>query len=82
VLTLQIAVILCACFAVATVFHWMELVILNIGLDAGVISPTLYSMMVIMALVTTFMTVPVFEWINARDRRVPRADPQTAAAGY
>lgn len=40
----------------------MELVILNIGLDIGVISETLYSMMVLMALVTTFMTAPLFEW--------------------
>ena len=34
----------------------MELVILNIGLDIKVISPALFSMMVIMALFTTFMT--------------------------
>src|SRR5277367_1984117 len=37
----------------------MELVILDIGLDIGVISPALFSMMVMMALVTTFMTTPV-----------------------
>ena len=41
----------------------MELVILNIGLDIKVISPALFSMMVIMALFTTFMTSPVLEWI-------------------
>lgn len=41
----------------------MELVILNIGLDIGVISQTLFSMMVIMALVTTFMTTPLLEWV-------------------
>jgi Kef-type K+ transport system membrane component KefB len=41
----------------------MELVILNIGLDIGVISPMLFSMMVLMALVTTFMTTPLLEWI-------------------
>jgi Kef-type K+ transport system membrane component KefB len=41
----------------------MELVILNIGLDIGVISPALFSMMVIMALVTTFMTTPVLHWV-------------------
>jgi Kef-type K+ transport system membrane component KefB len=41
----------------------MELVILNIGLDVGVISPVLFSMMVLMALVTTFMTTPLLEWI-------------------
>jgi Kef-type K+ transport system membrane component KefB len=41
----------------------MELVILNIGLDLGIISPELFSMMVIMALATTFMTTPMLEWI-------------------
>lgn len=41
----------------------MELVILNVGLDIGVISPALYSMMVVMALVTTFMATPLLEWI-------------------
>jgi Kef-type K+ transport system membrane component KefB len=37
----------------------MELVVLNVGLDAGLISPTLFTMMVIMALVTTAMTTPL-----------------------
>jgi Kef-type K+ transport system membrane component KefB len=41
----------------------MELVILNIGLDIGVISPSLYSMMIVMALVTTFMTTPLLELV-------------------
>jgi Kef-type K+ transport system membrane component KefB len=41
----------------------MELVILNIGLDIGVISPALFSMMVMMALFTTFMTRPVLATI-------------------
>ncbi|MGV3708807.1 MAG: cation:proton antiporter [Gemmatimonas sp.] len=41
----------------------MELVILNVGLDIGVISPTLFAMMVLMALVTTVMTSPVVAWI-------------------
>jgi K+:H+ antiporter len=41
----------------------MELVVLNIGLDIGVISPAVFAMMVIMALVTTFMTTPLLEWI-------------------
>jgi len=36
-----------------------ELVILNIGLELGVIPPNLFSMLVIMALVTTFMTTPL-----------------------
>nr|WP_275976815.1 cation:proton antiporter [Polyangium aurulentum] len=37
----------------------MELIVLNIGLDLGVISPTLFTMMVIMALFTTFITSPL-----------------------
>jgi Kef-type K+ transport system membrane component KefB len=41
----------------------MELVILNIGLDIGVISQALFSIMVLMALVTTFMTTPLLEWV-------------------
>jgi Kef-type K+ transport system membrane component KefB len=41
----------------------MELVVLNIGLDIKVISQALFSMMVVMALVTTFMTAPLLQWI-------------------
>jgi Kef-type K+ transport system membrane component KefB len=41
----------------------MELVVLNMGLDIKVISPALFSMMVLMALVTTFMTAPLLDWI-------------------
>lgn len=37
----------------------MELVILNIGLDIGAISPALFSIMVLMAIVTTMMTTPL-----------------------
>jgi Kef-type K+ transport system membrane component KefB/nucleotide-binding universal stress UspA family protein len=40
-----------------------ELIVLNIGLNFGVISPLLFTMLVIMALVTTFMTSPLLEWI-------------------
>lgn len=39
-----------------------ELIVLNIGLDLGVISPVLFTMLVIMALVKTFMTSPLLEW--------------------
>ena len=45
----------------------MELVVLNVGLDLGVISPPLFTMMVIMALVTTAMTAPLLDLI-AEDR--------------
>jgi Kef-type K+ transport system membrane component KefB len=37
----------------------VELIVLNIGLDLGVISPRLFTMLVIMALATTIMTGPI-----------------------
>jgi Kef-type K+ transport system membrane component KefB len=42
----------------------MELIVLNIGLDLGVISPALFTMMVIMALVTTIATTPLLELLG------------------
>jgi len=39
-----------------------ELIVLNIGLSLGVITPLMFTMLVIMALVTTFMTSPLLEW--------------------
>lgn len=42
----------------------MELVVLNIGYDLGVLTPEVFAIMVIMALVTTFMTGPALDLIN------------------
>lgn len=42
----------------------MELIVLNIGLALGVLTPEVFTMMVIMALVTTFMTGPALDLIN------------------
>jgi len=42
----------------------MELIVLNIGYDLGVLSPEIFAMMVIMALFTTFMTGPALDLIN------------------
>ena len=42
----------------------MELVVLNIGYDLGVLTSEIFTMMVIMALVTTFMTGPALDLIN------------------
>ncbi len=42
----------------------MELIVLNIGYDLGVLSPEIFAMMVIMALATTFMTGPALDLIN------------------
>lgn len=42
----------------------MELVVLNIGYDLGVLTSEIFTMMVIMALLTTFMTGPALDFIN------------------
>jgi Kef-type K+ transport system membrane component KefB len=47
----------------------MELVVLNIGLDLRVISPTLFAMLVIMAVVTTMATTPLLHAIEATSER-------------
>ena len=44
----------------------MELIVLNLGLDLGVISPTVFTMMVFMALVTTFMASPLLDLLLGR----------------
>jgi Kef-type K+ transport system membrane component KefB len=58
----------------------MELVVLNVGLDIGVISPALFAMMVLMALATTFMTSPMLARIYPtrllRAARHPPAEPE------
>jgi Kef-type K+ transport system membrane component KefB len=53
----------------------VELIVLNIGLDLGVISPTLFTMLVIMALVTTFMTTPVLHVLLRRHPWIELAVP-------
>lgn len=42
----------------------MQLIVLNIGFDLGILSPQIFAMMVLMALVTTFMTGPALNLIN------------------
>ena len=44
----------------------MELILINIGLQAGVILPGLFSILVLMAIVTTLMATPLFNWIMRR----------------
>jgi Kef-type K+ transport system membrane component KefB len=41
----------------------MELIVLNVGMDLGVITPAMFTMLVIMALVTTFATTPILHWV-------------------
>lgn len=56
----------------------MELIIINIGLQRGIIGPALFSMLVIMAIVTTFMASPLFDLVYGRKHKSP---PVTDAPG-
>jgi K+:H+ antiporter len=58
----------------------MELIVLNIGLDMGVISPRLFAMMVIMAIVTTMATTPVLHFLAKRGVTVESSTTRVAAA--
>lgn len=42
----------------------MQLIVLNIGYDLGIFTPQIFAMMVLMALVTTFITGPALDLIN------------------
>jgi Kef-type K+ transport system membrane component KefB/nucleotide-binding universal stress UspA family protein len=63
-----------------------ELIVLNIGLKLGVISELLFTMLVIMALTTTFMTSPLLEWTYPkklmREQDEQAATPTISAPKY
>lgn len=44
----------------------MELIVLKVGLDAGLIGPELFTMLLVMAILTTVMTGPVLELLARR----------------
>jgi Kef-type K+ transport system membrane component KefB len=55
----------------------MELIVLNVGLQLGIISPTLFAMMVLMALATTMATSPLLRWMGADNDHIDAsAKPQ------
>jgi Kef-type K+ transport system membrane component KefB len=56
----------------------MELIIINIGLQRGIITPQLFAALVIMAVVTTLMASPVFDWVM---RKSIVADEPGAGSG-
>jgi Kef-type K+ transport system membrane component KefB len=62
----------------------MELIVLNIGLELKVLTPEVFTMMVIMALVTTFMTGPALDLINYlfKDKSVPDAEETSSQSKY
>ena len=49
----------------------VELIVLNIGLSLGILTPTLFAMLVLMALVTTFMAGPLLRLAGAHSRKEP-----------
>jgi Kef-type K+ transport system membrane component KefB len=59
----------------------MELIALNIGLDLKIISPALFAMMVLMALVTTMATTPLLQWLvpgSLLPQRAPRVETMSS----
>ena len=53
----------------------MELIIINIGLQRGIISPALFATLVIMAVVTTLMASPIFDRLVGTGTYQPVAEP-------
>lgn len=51
-----------------------ELVVLNVGLDLGVLSPTMFTILVLMALISTAMTAPLAFWLANRGGDTPVHD--------
>jgi Kef-type K+ transport system membrane component KefB len=58
----------------------MELIVLNIGLDLKVISPTLFAMLVLMAVATTFATTPILDLLTRREREADH--PRRGTKGH
>ncbi|UZN01723.1 cation:proton antiporter [Cellulomonas sp. S1-8] len=55
----------------------MQLIALNIGLEAGIVGPALFTVLVLVALVTTIMTSPMLTWVE-RHHPLPAAEPAPA----
>ncbi|MCC6954115.1 MAG: cation:proton antiporter, partial [Deltaproteobacteria bacterium] len=84
----------CAIGALMNARGLMELILLNIGLSHGIITPAFFSIMVVMAVVTTLMATPLFQLalfqstlscaevagIPLRDRHEPGAPQEPKAA--
>jgi Kef-type K+ transport system membrane component KefB len=56
----------------------MELIVLNVGYDLGILSPALYTMMVVMALATTCMTGPLLSVLSPRSAIYPSSSADLA----
>ena len=49
----------------------MELIIINIGLQRGIISPEIFATLVIMAVITTLMASPIFDRLVGSSGLIP-----------
>jgi len=58
----------------------IELIVLNLGYDLGILSPRVFSMMVLMALVTTFMTAPLLQLWSSWKQRASVSESAAGAA--
>ena len=58
----------------------MELIVMKVGLDAGLIGPQLFTMLLVMAIVTTLMTGPMLAWLTRRQPAHAAASAPTSGA--
>lgn len=58
----------------------MQLIALNVGLEAGIVNASLFTVLVLVALVTTLMTTPLLSWIKRREARTSGAERTPALA--
>jgi len=56
----------------------MELIVMKVGLDAGLIGPSLFTMLLVMAIVTTLMTAPMLTLFAGRTPKL--VDPASSRA--
>jgi Kef-type K+ transport system membrane component KefB len=60
----------------------MELIVLNIGLELGILSEEMFTMLVLMALITTFMTGPALAFINFLYRNKSQTEEEQSIDAY
>jgi Kef-type K+ transport system membrane component KefB len=59
----------------------MELIVLNLGLDLHILSPTLFAMLVLMAIITTLATTPILHLLTRGAPATDKEDPLARFAG-
>jgi Kef-type K+ transport system membrane component KefB len=59
----------------------MQLIAINVGLAAGIVTKELFSVLVVVALVTTVMATPMLGFWDRRDRARTPAEPAVEEPG-